>query len=214
MRARLVVLGDPGIKVGLELVDVAVELLAEDDAVELVEQSLVETLNDPIRLRAIGLGPAVIDVLDGEIEFVLVAVVGAAIFCAAIGQHALQGDVVLVVEWDDPVVEQVGGGQRGLAIIELGEADLGIGVDEGLLVDPTDAFERADIEGILGAAVAGALALELAVSLLVGLGFLQGGELAFGEDEALLGHSGLKRLQAVLHRRQVVTAPDAAHAER
>jgi hypothetical protein len=38
----------------------------------------VETLNDPIRLRALGLGPAVIDVLDGEIEFVLVAVVGAA----------------------------------------------------------------------------------------------------------------------------------------
>ena len=53
MRARLVVLGDPGIKVGLELVDVAVELLAEDDAVELVEQSLVETLDNPVCLRAL-----------------------------------------------------------------------------------------------------------------------------------------------------------------
>src|SRR3712207_9081358 len=65
-------------EVGLELVDAAVELLAEDDAVELVEQGLVEALDDPIRLRALGLGPAVVDVLDGEVELVLVAVVGAA----------------------------------------------------------------------------------------------------------------------------------------
>ncbi len=53
-----------------------------------------------------------------------------------IGQHPLQRDVVLFEERDDAVVEQIGGGDRGLAVVELGERDLGIGVDEGLLIDP------------------------------------------------------------------------------
>src|ERR1051325_10165792 len=38
------------------------------------------------------------------------------------------------------------------------------------LIDPPDAFQRADLEGVLRSAIAGALALELAVRLLVGLG--------------------------------------------
>ena len=50
--------------------------------------------------------------------------------------------------------------------------------------------------------------------LLVGLGLLQGGELALGEDEALLRHLGLERLQPVLHGGEVVPQPDRAHAER
>jgi hypothetical protein len=40
-----------------------------------------------------------------------------------------------VVERHNAIVEEVGGGDRRLPIIELGEGDLGVGVDEGLLVD-------------------------------------------------------------------------------
>ena len=115
---------------------------------------------------------------DGEVELVFVALVGAAIFGAAIGEHPLQHDAVLLVERDHPVVEQIGGGDRRLAVVELGEADLGVGVDEGLLVDAADALQRADIERVLRAAIAGAFGLELAMGLLVGLGLLQRGELA------------------------------------
>jgi len=43
---------------------------------------------------------------------------------------------------------------RRFAVIQLGEGDLGIGVDEGLLVDPPDALQGADIKRILGAAIA------------------------------------------------------------
>jgi hypothetical protein len=39
-------------------------------------------------------------------------------------------------------------------------------------------------------------------------------ELRFGEDEALLRHLRLEHLQALLHRREVVPLPDAAHARR
>lgn len=62
---------------------------------------------------------------------------------------------MLVEERHHAVVEQVSSGDRRLTVIELGEGDLAVGVDEGLLVDPADALQRADIEGILSAAVAG-----------------------------------------------------------
>ena len=40
-----------------------------------------------------------------------------------------------VEERDHPVVEQIGCRDRRLAIVELGAGDLGVGIDEGLLVD-------------------------------------------------------------------------------
>ena len=52
----LVLFGDPSIKVGLQLVDGAIDLLAERDPVELVEDGAMEALADSIRLRALGLG--------------------------------------------------------------------------------------------------------------------------------------------------------------
>jgi hypothetical protein len=72
-----------------------------------------------------------------------------------------------------PVVQQLGGGDRGLAVVELGERHLGVSVDEGLLVNPPNPLQRADIEGVLGTAIAGAFAVEFAVGFLLGLGLLQ-----------------------------------------
>src|SRR6266496_4930958 len=62
----------------------------------------------------------------------------AAKFGASVGQHPAQPDAVLVVERHHPVVEDLGSSDRRLAIIKLGEGDLGVGVDDGLLVDPPD----------------------------------------------------------------------------
>jgi hypothetical protein len=50
--------------IGLQLLDPAVELLAERHAEELIQQRLVEALADPIGLRASSLGERVIDGLD------------------------------------------------------------------------------------------------------------------------------------------------------
>ena len=164
MGPGLVELSHPEVEVGLEVLDRLVELLAEGDAIKLVEHGLVEALDDAVGLRALGLGSGVVDVLDREIELVFVAVVGSAIFGPPVGQH--QGNVVLLVERDHPVVEQVGGGERGLAVVEFGEADLGlggVGVDEGLLVDAPDALQRPDVEGVLGAAVSRAFGDEFDV---------------------------------------------------
>ena len=121
---------------------------------------------------------------------------------------------MLVVERHHPVVEDLGGGDRRLAIIQLGEGDLGVGVDDGLLVDPPDALQRADIERVLRPAIARALALELAVRFLVGLGLLERGDLRLGQQNALLRRLGVERLEAQLHRGQVVALPDATHPGR
>ena len=162
MGALLIVVDDPRIEIGLQLVDRAVDLLVERYPVELVEHGAVEALADAVGLRAFGLGATVIDILDRQVELVFVAL-AAAELGAAVGQHARQPDAVLVIERHHPVVEDLGRGDRRLAVIEFGEGDLGIGVDEGLLIDPPDTLQGADIKRVLGSAIAGALALKLAV---------------------------------------------------
>ncbi len=68
MGAVFIVIIEPKVKVDLQLVDRAVELLSERHAVELIEQGLVEPLDDAVGLRALGLGARVIDVFDREVE--------------------------------------------------------------------------------------------------------------------------------------------------
>jgi len=87
-----------------------------------------------------------VDVLDSEGKFAFVAAVGAALFGAAIGENTLRYDAVLRVEGQDPAVSENGGHHRRLAIIELGEAGLGIGVDESSPIDPVNPFQRAHME--------------------------------------------------------------------
>src|SRR5262245_41924015 len=137
MWSRLIVLCNPGIKIGLQLGNGAVKLLAEGNAIKLVQQRLVETFANAVRLRPPCLRARVIDVLNSKIELVLVVVRLAAELSAAVGEHATDGNLVFVEEWHHPIVHQVGGGERGLAIVELGKRYLRIGVDRRLLVDPT-----------------------------------------------------------------------------
>src|SRR5262249_6136931 len=146
-------------------------------------------------LWALGLGARMIDVLDREIELILVPLGIAAVFAAAVGQHTHELYVVALEQGDRSIVEQIGRRDRGLAIVELGAGDLGIGVDEGLLVDPSDPLQVADVERVLSAAIARMFALELAMRLFLGLGLLQRDDLRLGQHQALLGALGFQRLQ-------------------
>ena len=123
MGSLLAIFGDPRIKVGLQLADGSVDLLAERHPVELIQDGAMKALTDSIGLRAFGLGATVIDVLDREVELVVVAFT-AAEFGAPVSQHARQPDAVLVVKWHHPVIEDLGRGDRGLAVVQLGEGDL------------------------------------------------------------------------------------------
>ncbi len=53
---------------------------------------------------------------------------------------------------------------------------------------------------------------DLPVGLFLVLGFLQGDNLAFGEDQAILGDFGFQGLQTQLEGLEVMSQPDAADA--
>jgi hypothetical protein len=103
-----------------------------------------------------------VDILERQVELIFVALGVAAIFRAAISQHAAEPHPPRIIERHDAIVDEISRGDGRLAIIELGEGDLGIGVDESLLVDAADPLHVADVERILGAAIARTFALELA----------------------------------------------------
>lgn len=88
MLSFIVVLLEPRIKVRLQGRDRVVDLLAEDDAIELVEHGLVQPFDDPVGLRRLGLCSGVVDVLQGQIQLVFVMLGVAAVFGAAVCQHA------------------------------------------------------------------------------------------------------------------------------
>src|SRR5262245_56524417 len=72
------------------------------------------------------------DVLDREIQLILVPFGVAAELAAAVSQYAQELDIVLLEEWQHTVIEQIGRRDGRLAVVELGKAYLGVGVDEGL----------------------------------------------------------------------------------
>ena len=122
MRPVSIELFEPPIEIGLQLCDRSIKLFPKGDAVELVQHGLVEPLHDAIGLRAFGFRAGVIDVLDGEIELVLV-MLGIAAISVPRSVSTLQLDAFLVEEGNDAIVQEIGGGQRRLAIVELGESD-------------------------------------------------------------------------------------------
>jgi hypothetical protein len=64
----------------------------------------------------------------------------AAELAAAVSQHAQELDIVLLEEGQHTVIEQIGRCDGRFVIVELGKAYFGVGVDERLLVDASNAF--------------------------------------------------------------------------
>ena len=79
---------------------------------------------------------------------------------------------MVLKEGHDLVVEQVGRCQGRLAVVKLSKGHLAVGVDEGLLVDPAYAFERAEVKRVLRPTLPRTLAHKFTMRLGIGLGFL------------------------------------------
>src|SRR5271166_3967410 len=154
-----------------------------------------------------------IDVLDSKVKLVFVSLRVATILAAAVGQYAQKLDIMLFEERQHLIIEQICRRDRCLAIVKLSASDLGVGID-CLLVDAANALQIADIERILGAAIAWMLALELTMGLLLSLGLFQRNDLRLSQHQAFLSALGLQRLEPFVHGLQVVPQPDAAHAGR
>jgi len=161
-----IVLSQPIIQIGLQFVQVVIELFAKCGGVKLFLDGAMEAFADTVGLRVASLGAAVVDVLHRQVQFVLVVLALAAIFRATIGEHAQQRNFVLLEERQHTVVEQISRDQGGLAVVPFGEADLGVSIEKGLLIDAPYALDGADIVRVLGAEIAGMRGLDFAVGLL------------------------------------------------
>ncbi len=90
-----------------------------------------------------------IDIVDGKEKLEVVFVDTPAVFRPSVGHDPQHRQVVFLMEWQHPVIEQVGSRDRRLGGVEFSVCHLGIGVHLGLLVDPPDALQCADIKRIL-----------------------------------------------------------------
>lgn len=98
---------------------------------------------------------------------------------------------MLFIERQHPVVQDTGSDRSILAVIRLGEADLGVSVDKSPLVDMPNALDVADIIGVLSAEIARVESLYLAVGRLIFFGLFEGGYLLIGQNDAVsLGFGG------------------------
>lgn len=169
MRPLVVIPHEPCFEIRLQLLERRVELPPERDLIELLQDRLVETLADPVRLRALDLRPRVLEVVDRQEELVGMLVHAAAVLGPSIGQDAQQLPAFRFEERKDSIVEKIGRRDRGPRRVELREGDLRVRVDERLLVDPADALDRPEVGGVLRAQITGMLGLDLAEHLVIEL---------------------------------------------
>ena len=67
-----------------------INLLPERDPLELIPPRAVQSLDDPLGLRTLHLGPGVVNLLHGSIQLICMAIRTPTIFRAAIRQNAVQ----------------------------------------------------------------------------------------------------------------------------
>jgi hypothetical protein len=67
---------------------------------------------------------------DNQVELILVAFTVTTVFRAAVGEHAQQPHVLFFEERQHAIVEQIRGHQRVLAVLQLHESHLRIGIEE------------------------------------------------------------------------------------
>ncbi len=79
-----------------------------------------------------------VNVIDRQEELKVLLVGLAAIFCAAVSHDP-----------QHPVIEQISGSDGRFGSVKLGMRHLAVCVHISLPIDPPDALERADIEGVL-----------------------------------------------------------------
>jgi hypothetical protein len=92
--------------------------------IEFLLNGAMEALADTVGLRMSGLGAAVVDILHRQVQLIFVMLALAALFCAAIGEHAQQRDFLLLERRQYTVIEYVGGHQSIFCGRSLAKATL------------------------------------------------------------------------------------------
>lgn len=94
MRSLLIIKLQPLIDVFLKFLDAVIDLFAERDLVELFKDRAVESLTNTIGLRRLGLGTAVVNILNRQIQLVFVVGHVATVFSPPVGEDAQEAHVM------------------------------------------------------------------------------------------------------------------------
>ena len=213
MAALKVVELDEDIEVGLDLLDRLVPFLPALDAEVLVEQRAVHALDEAVGARRADLRGPVLDVVERQQQLVRVVLGASGELAPVVAEYGFNCHAEGIVERQYSIMEQVGGGDRHLRGVDLGERQGTEGVDDDLNVDLADALERAPVERVLIEQFSGRRGLDMAHAELRRVA-LQQPDLFLGQDVGLLPGLGLEAQQALVARLQIMAEPDAAHAGR
>jgi hypothetical protein len=126
MRALLVVLLHPPIEIDLQFLQCPIDRLPKRDPIDFIQHGLAEALVDPVGQGMPRLGPRVVDVSHSQIPFVFMALGCAAVLGPAVGERAVQGNLLLLEE-GPPIIQEIGGRDGYLPVIPLCEAHLAVG---------------------------------------------------------------------------------------
>lgn len=107
MRTLLVVRRQPDIEIDLQFLQHPIDLLPERHPIELGQPGFVEALANPVGLGTLRLGPRMIDILHGQIEFVLMPIRCPAVFRSPICQGAIERNLMLLEPGEDPIIQQL-----------------------------------------------------------------------------------------------------------
>lgn len=111
------------------------------------EQGPVHPLDEAVGSGRSHLSGAVLDVFDREAQLEGMLLRPAAELPAVVGQDRAHGHAERLVEEQDPIVEQVTGGDRHLRVVDLAESERAEGIDHDLDVDLGDPLPGAPVEG-------------------------------------------------------------------
>jgi hypothetical protein len=153
-----------------------------------------------------------IDVVHGKKQLIVVTLGSTAKLAATIGQNSQKIDAFLLKHRQYAIVQQIRRRDRALARVQLASGDLAVRINEGLLIDPTNALDRSHVVRVLGSQISWVLSLDLAMRLVRRFLALQRNDLSLGEYETLFRHFLLQHLQAELAILKRVAQPDAANS--
>ena len=149
------------IKINLQGFYVRVDLLTESNSIELIQDRLVDPLTYAVCLGTFGLGLRMLDLIELQIDLVRVPVRGPAELCSRSVRILKIGISCASKKGTTRSLRRSADCNRNLGIVDLGEGDRRMGVNDSLLINSSDTLQIAHIEGVLADEISGMFCFNL-----------------------------------------------------
>jgi hypothetical protein len=94
MSAFIIVVVEPVVQIGLQFFECAVNFSTQRRLVKHLQDGLVESLTDPVRLRMPCLGSGVLDFIDGQVKLVVMLLDLATVLGTPVNQDPQHGQIM------------------------------------------------------------------------------------------------------------------------